>query len=187
MTTFLTKHQAVTATATVAFSLLTANASQAATFDFQYIFDPANFDPMNAAFLTSAVVNGSFDGDQDGNNFLNVTNIMAEISLEFTIDETTLPTVIIPFEDQQFITRVFTVDGVGTDVSTDVALDPFLSLVEGGNAEYSGDAGRIVISEPFNRDSYSVTPRSVPENNMSGLGWLALATISGLSLRKKKD
>ncbi|MDJ0509215.1 MAG: hypothetical protein QNJ64_08190 [Crocosphaera sp.] len=175
MTTFLTKHQIIAATASLGLSLLGANAAQAASFNFSYTFDPSSNGNNLPVF-----VNGMVDGDLVGNTLTNVSNIMAEVTVDTGASIVSLAT----FNDAQFLTRMFTLDGVGVDITTDNTIEPFLELIDGSDAKYSEPG--FVPTETYNPDNWSLTAKSVPENDISGLSWLALAAISGISLKREK-
>jgi hypothetical protein len=177
MTTFLTKHKLLASTAAVGFSVLAAGSAQAASFNWSY-----EFDANNAGVPATIFVNGMVDGDLVGDTLTNVSNVMATVTADVGGSIVTLA----DFTNDQFLTTMFTVSGVGVDVATDEMIEPFVSLIDSadlGDAKYSG--GGVVATEDFDTSRWSLTAKSVPEGNMGVVSWLALATIGGVSAKGK--
>ncbi|MGK7880585.1 MAG: hypothetical protein AB4060_10855 [Crocosphaera sp.] len=170
-------------------SCLVASPAEAALFHFSYFF-PDSISP-------ETVFEGEVEGDANGDDLLNA-NI-----LELRVVQDGAP--VFTFGEADFnsetddANELFTFSGTGVNITSNTSVNPGLTLVDGNTAAYIPVAflppfpggEQVAEGSPDVREgvNWSLEPKSVPsvpEGNMSVVSWLALAAISGLSVKYGK-
>ncbi len=181
MNTMFRNHKLVGVGLIAGISCLVANPAQATLFNFSYTFDE-----NNPGVNVPTSFQGMVEGTPDGNDLLAPTITMFDIIQNGDFDNP-----VASLTDGDFISKMFTFDGIGLEIVSDPFAFVSVGLEDGDAASYVNAFDFIngFITEDFAAERWTLTAKtaeSVPEGNMSVVSWLILAGIGGLSVKYGK-